>query len=247
MMRFLLAGILFCAAMHSHAEGCWSAKEKSNLEGFDEMAGNVILSLKDAVTCQPIANAKVLIGDSQYQSDSFGDVELEDMDFSMMDKRLKMKVQHPAYVDYQQRLRFEAGTLVQRRFLISKKMDVGKWRFVLTWPKRPRDLDLHLRSDDFHISYQDKKAVAGAKLDRDARFGYGPETITLNKTYAGKGYQLFVHNYSSAFPVSGQLDVYQGNSLRQTIVLPSTRKRFVMLGNIIDHQFVADVQPRDRP
>lgn len=248
-MRIIQTLLLCLLAINSQAEGCWSQKEKSNIEGFDELAGELILSLKDAVTCQPLSNAEVVIAGKAYQSDSFGDVELDGMDFSAMDSRLKMKVSHPQYANYQTRLRFEAGTLVKRRFLLSKKMDIGKWRFVLTWSKRPRDLDLHLQGDDFHISYQDKKSSGSAKLDRDARHGYGPETITLNKTRVDSVYQLFVHNYSSAFPFNGQatLDVYQGNALRHSLNLPSSRKPYLMLGEVIEHQFVPNVAAMSRP
>lgn len=249
MMRIIQFLFLCLVAIHSQADGCWSQKEKSDIEGFNELSGEVILSLKDAVTCQPLANAKVAIAGGTYYSDSFGDVELEGMDFSIMDKRMKMKVSHPLYANYQIRLRFEAGTLIKRRFLLSKKMDAGKWRFVLSWPKRPRDLDLHLQGPDFHISYRDKKSTNGAKLDRDARYGYGPETITLKKTRVDSVYRLFVHNYSSAFPLNGKatLDVYQGNALRHSLSLPTTSKPYVMMGEIIEHQFVPKVAAMSRP
>lgn len=249
MIRIISLLILWTISSNSFSEGCWSKKEKSDIEGFNELSGEVVLSLKDAVTCQPLANALVVIGGQTYHSDSFGDVELEDLDFSAMDKRLKMKVSHPLYANYQTRLRFEAGTLIKRRFLLSKKMDAGKWRFVLTWSKRPRDLDLHLKGPDFHISYRDKKSSHGAKLDRDARHGYGPETITLNKTSVESVYQLYVHNYSRAFPFNGQgtLDVYQGNALRHSSNLPTTSKSYVMLGEIVEHQYVPKIVPMKRP
>jgi len=249
MIRIIQLLLLCSVTIHSQAEGCWSQKEKSDIEGFNELVGEVILSLKDAVTCQPLSNASVIIDGQTYYSDSFGDVELEDKDFSAMDARLKMKVSHPLYANYQTRLRFEAGTLIQRRFLLSKKMDAGKWRFVLTWPKRPRDLDLHLQGPDFHISYRDKKNSGNAKLDRDARYGYGPETITLNKTRVDATYRVYVHNYSGAFPMNGKatLDVYQGNALRHSLNLPSTRKPYAMMGEIIEHQFVPKVVEIKRP
>jgi hypothetical protein len=249
MIRVLQFLFLITIAIHSQADGCWSQKEKSDIEGFNELAGEVTLSLKDAVTCQPLSNALVVIAGQTYYSDSFGDVELEDKDFSAMDAKLKMKVSHPLYANYQTRLRFEAGTLIHRRFLLSKKMDAGKWRFVLTWPKRPRDLDLHLQGPDFHISYRDKKNSDDAKLDRDARYGFGPETITLNKTRAESVYRVFVHNYSSAFPLNGQatLDVYKGDAFVHRLNLPSTREPYVMLGEIVEHQFVPKIEARDRP
>jgi hypothetical protein len=249
MIRIIQFLVLLLLATNSQADGCWSQKEKSDIEGFNELSGDVILSLKDAVTCQPLANASLVIAGQTYYSDSFGDVELADMDFAVMDKRLKMKVSHPLYADYQARLRFEAGTLIKRRFLLSKKMDAGTWRFVLSWSKRPRDLDLHLQGPDFHISYRDKKSSDGAKLDRDARYGYGPETITLNKTRVDSVYRVFVHNYSAAFPFNGKgtLDVYQGNALRYSLSLPSTSKPYVMLGEIAEHQFVPKVAAMSRP
>jgi hypothetical protein len=247
-MNKLIIGAMLCLfASISFAEGCWTAKEKSEIEGFSELDGKLILSLKDAVNCQPIANASVVVEGNTYQSDYAGNVELTGVGFDFMSENMDMVISQQKYATYKGKLRFEAGTVIKRRFLLSKKMDVGNWRFVLTWAKSPKDLDLHLKSNDFHVSYRNKKGSSVAKLDRDALNGFGPETISLTKTKTKieQKYMLYVNNFSARdfYNSYASVDVYQGSSLMHSLRLPNTSKRNVLVGEIINHQFVPSVRP----
>jgi hypothetical protein len=245
MNKLTLGAILCLFTSLTFAQGCWTAKEKSEIEGFSELDGKLILSLKDAVNCQPVVNASVVIEGKTYQSDHTGNVELTDIGFDFMSENMAMVISQKKYATFKGNLRFEAGTVIKRRFLLSKKMDIGNWRFVLSWSKKPKDLDLHLKSDDFHVSYRNKKGSNVAKLDRDALNGHGPETITLTKTKIEKKYQLYVNNFSARdfFNSYASVDVYQGSSLMHSLRLPNTSKRNVLVGEIVNHQFVPSVRP----
>ncbi len=245
MNRFILVSVLWVFTGNAFAQGCWSTHEIAELEGFNELEGKLILNLKDAVDCQPVTNANVMIEDKLYQSDAAGNVDLTDIGFGAMSENMDMQISHQKYATYTNYLRFEAGTVIKRRFLLSKKMDIGNWRFVLSWSNKPKDLDLHLKSDDFHVSYRAKNSSDVAKLDRDALNGFGPETITLSKTKMGKHYQLYVNNFSGkpSFNNYASVDVYQGSSLKHSLQLPKTSSKNVIIGEIIDHQFIANVKP----
>jgi hypothetical protein len=111
------------------------------------------------------------------------------------------------------------------------------WRFVLSWGSAPSDLDAHLTGPfpasaaRFHV-YWDSPGSATqspfAELDVDARFGFGPETITLTQQIPGV-YRFFVDNFSGESPLSAsaaRVDVYQGNTLVQQFFPPQQSGNF---------------------
>jgi adhesin/invasin len=90
-------------------------------------------------------------------------------------------------------LKFEvmAGSIFQKRFSISPALDIRFLRVVLDWGAEPLDLDAHFVKDGaYHISYRNMKSLAdeSAALDRDARNGYGPETITVKEISKNASY-----------------------------------------------------------
>lgn len=93
-----------------------------------------------------------------------------------------------------------AGTIFSNRFSVSPLIELGAIRIVLEWGSKPRDLDAHLIKDGaYHISYREK-AVAddqSARLDIDARNGYGPETITIRNTDSQGSYSYYVFDYTN--------------------------------------------------
>lgn len=115
-----------------------------------------------------------------------------------------------------------------------------EYRIVLTWGDTPQDLDSHLtysknEVQQFHIYYHNRTGKDGslviARLDRDDRSGYGPETITfsVNQTRLQNGvFRYTVWDYtnrgdsfSNELAVSGAVvRVYQGNHLAATYPVP---------------------------
>eukprot|EP01041_Mallomonas_annulata_P003655 gene3655-7282_t len=73
----------------------------------------------------------------------------------------------------------------------------GYVRFVLSWGKEPKDLDMHcLNHKKEKVFYGSRKGSSGMVLDVDERAGYGPETITLPPVDNGMSYCLYVHHFS---------------------------------------------------
>lgn len=104
-------------------------------------------------------------------------------------------------------------------------MKIDEMRLVLQWDKDPSDLDLHLRSEDFHISYRNmKSAPSEAVLDRDSMSGFGSETITLKKIEDRQKYQVFVHHFfgKASIDAKAQLHVYKNNELKKVLSFPTT-------------------------
>ncbi len=218
-------------AVSSYAGGCWSLDEITDFE-FMELDGKLVLSFKDAVTCEPIKGAEVILGKSIKRiTDSKGRIFLSMKAFTkLMDATIPIVCKKRGYIPLKATIRVMAGSVWDKRFLMTKYIPANSARFVLSWGKNPRDLDLHLVSSDFHISYRNMRSSTGkAKLDRDARYGYGPETITLEKIEPGKIYTLYVHNYSNEEGFSGRerIYVYINKRLDRVIELPNTRKRAI--------------------
>ena len=108
----------------------------------------------------------------------------------------------------------------------------GNYRIVLSWGKKPLDLDAHLsgttlnRGANFHVYYQNKNAYDNNQqicdLDIDDTSSYGPETITL-KTQHLEPYYYYVYNYSNDESIANSqatVKLYKGNRLIDTFHVP---------------------------
>ena len=84
------------------------------------------------------------------------------------------------------------------------------YRIILSWGAHPEDLDSHIFTPsisgyNYHIYYADKGDLYHLpfiSLDVDDISSYGPETITIEKTYTGK-YYYSVHHYSGYGNLAG--------------------------------------------
>lgn len=223
-VSFLLLSGLMLFSLQGQAS-CWSKKEFREIENFSELDDKLILSYKDAVTCKPVAGAKVQLGRLAYETDSRGYVTLP-MDSFLQAGNLDMPMQvvHPAYATIDTELKIAAGTVLNRRLLLSPKLEGNSMRFILQWNDEPADLDLHLKSDDFHVSYRHMKQGGQATLDQDAQHGFGPETITLKNIRGDKSYLLSVVNYSGERALDDfvKVLVYSGDKLSAVIPVGSS-------------------------
>ena len=85
------------------------------------------------------------------------------------------------------------------------------------------------------MSYQNKRYIPNlVKLDRDARHGYGPETITLDKMETNEVYSLWVDDYSQTpgFQGNERVDLYADNHLVKSIQLSRGSYRSVHVADI---------------
>ena len=128
----------------------------------------------------------------------------------------------------------EPGQTLQYDVAITPELSPGggEYRIVLTWAENPRDLDAHLNTpiiegQTYHIYYANKGSMSSppyAILDIDDQYSYGPETVTINRTFSGT-YNYYVYNYAGTGSLStsnAQVVVYSGSSLVATYRVPTT-------------------------
>lgn len=212
---------------------CWERAEYRKIEGYAELDNKLILSYKDAVSCEPVDGASVQLGKLVYRTDARGYVKLPMTPFvEANDLEMPLKISKEGYVTVHTDLIVAAGTVLNRRMLLSPTLSGQGMRFILQWNDEPRDLDLHLEGDGYHISYRDMKSSSQARLDQDETDGYGPETITISSVNGSANYKLWVNNYSaeSGFTGNEKVLVYAGSKLLHVIpIKPTNSKRVDIL------------------
>ena len=236
---FLFFGLLPLTATGS---SCWDIREVSEIDGFAQLKGLAVFSLKDSVTCEPVGNVSFELDGKTYQSSNDGYVVLSEKETSdFFDDLVPLKVSKKGYIDFEMKIPFTFGIPKYTKFLLSEKLPANSARFVLQWDKKPRDLDLHLKSNDYHISFRKKRNVPGkAKLDRDDVNGFGPETITLNKIEASKTYEIFVVNFSKEadFDEKGLVQVYINNRMFGSLSIRKGTGKSRNMGKIVNKEFI---------
>lgn len=218
------------------AEDFWSVQEIADIDGFSELDGVVKLKFKDAVTAKPIPGLRLQFDDQTgFSGNDDGVLELPSSTVEgLVDQDLPFTVTAPGYVDYRDSLHVRVGTLVTKRFVLSPVLEARQARLVVEWGRTPADLDAWLVGPDFTVSYRSMNNAAGnARLDRDARNGWGPETITLLNIRPDADYLFSVVNYSNEAPMDGvKVSLYVNNSLIRVFSFPKTSQRKVDLVKI---------------
>ena len=121
---------------------------------------------------------------------------------------------------------------------ITRELEGGQWRIVLTWGETPRDLDSHITGptatgNRFHVYYPSARrsytdSATDVDLDVDDTTSFGPETVTIREQTSGI-YRYSVHDFtnrrsssSSAMAASGaKVEVFQGNNLVREFSVPN--------------------------
>ncbi|MCX7026540.1 MAG: hypothetical protein NT061_03420 [Spirochaetes bacterium] len=221
---FLLVSMV---AAPSFGQSIWTVQEMAEIDGFSELDDILVLKFKDAISGVPIQAVTVNVDGGSYIGDSQGVVRLpielvEDVD----DRDLPFTASVPGYITLQDTLRIRLGSVISKRFVMTKGLQFNQARFVLEWEKKPADLDAHLEGPGFHISYRNMRSSPGnAALDRDARQGYGPETITLSGIRNDATYTFSIENYSREAPMSNvKITVYFDNAMHKTLFFPEIRQ-----------------------
>jgi len=222
---FLLLGVSTLAQA-----ACWDKKEYRDIENFSELDDKLILSYKDAVSCKALDDVKVQLGKLTYKTDLNGYVSLPMAPFiEAGNLDMPMMISKAGYTSVKTELKVVAGTVLNKRMLLSPSLSGNSMRFILQWNDEPKDLDLHLQGSDFHVSYRHMRAAGEAKLDQDEQDGYGPETITLKNVKNNQHYKVSVVNYSGevAFDENAKVLVYVGDHLDSIIPLYGSSQRKV--------------------
>ena len=237
--------LLFSLSLASSLQAdCWDVEERKDIE-LAEMEENMILSFKSAKDCKALSGAAVSLQFNNYApvqttTDQNGYLLIPTHVLEkVQDGKLHITLTKNGYIPYELTLPIEMGSLWKKYFLIAPRTNPKAIRFVLSWDKDPRDLDLHLVSNDFHISYRNKKSITQrVQLDQDAQHGYGAETITLLHPSKKKEYRLYVDKYAGNGNIDNKavIDLYIDNKLIKQIKLPQTSHRSVFVLSIKNNQ-----------
>jgi len=228
---------IYILLVNVSANSCWNTLEIASLAD-EELNGKTYFSIKDSVTCKPVAYAIFSIGHISFKADANGMVRMP-LPPLTMDKTLAIKIERKGYITAKENLYVTLGSYWSNTFLMSKELPIHSARFVLSWDRKPSDLDLHLKSNHYHISFRDTKSIKDrVRLDRDATKGYGPETITVKKLDKNETYRVIVHRFSkdSYLNEKAQVRVYLNNKLDNVKQLKSTKARCVEVATIKDNE-----------
>ena len=173
-------------------------KMRDNLDDADaEIEGKLTLRFLNAVNGEAVAGAAVNVQDLQiFTTDLEGKVRFE----TINDGIYPFRFEKEGYISENNKFEVIAGTIFWNRFTVSPNIEMGSIRIVLDWDKKPKDLDAHfVKEGGYHISYQDMKVSedGSARLDRDDKNGYGPETITIKDIDEKAEYTFYVKDYSN--------------------------------------------------
>ena len=220
MKKIILSSLL--VALTLKAGSCWNVKDDENSD-FKELESSILISFRDAIDCKPISDAKVKIFGQEFATDKNGEFMMPTppSELEIQDNLIASK---DGYMSLNQTLSTRVGTFSNTKFLMTKQIPITKARAVLSWGENPKDLDLHIKSSDFHISFRNKIVKNKlATLDRDSTQGFGPETITINNLDKNKKYEVLVHNYTqnSKFESGANVSIYTNGELDKTIIIPS--------------------------
>jgi hypothetical protein len=126
---------------------------------------------------------------------------------------------------------------------MTKEIIPGSLRFILTWKNRPADLDSYLFTPSINgsaptfITNNRPGAIfvpPFAYLDRDARNGFGPETITIRQLFPGTYTYSVFNNSPGSFTDPNNRDgelygsgavvqIYNDKGLVQSITAPEQK------------------------
>ena len=241
--KALLIGSLTISLM---ADSCWTSVEVSKF-AQDEFSDYARFSIKDAVTCEALNDVLVKLGENVYKTDKNGQIKVPLPD-SSVDKRVSMKMRKKGYIAADEKVMTVFGSYWNNLFLMSKDIPLKSTRVVLSWGSTPQDLDLHLISTKEHISYRHTQSISGkAKLDRDAKKGFGPETITASNLDKDETYKVVVYKYTSGGNINdkGQVRLYADSKLNKVLRLPNTKSRCIEVASIKNNSITYETKILD--
>lgn len=162
-----------------------------------ESEGIFTLRFFNAETGDPVPDAAIVIQDaSSFTTDMEGKIRFEKIEDGIYPFRFEKE----GFISENNKFEVVAGTIFRNRFTVTPKIEMGSIRIVLDWDHKPHDLDAHfVKEGDYHISYREMTVSTdgAARLDRDDRDGFGPETITVKDVDEKAEYTYYVKDYSN--------------------------------------------------
>ena len=194
--------------------------------------GKLVLRFINAENGNPVEAAAVSIeGVGDFNTDMQGKVLID----PQPDKTYALHFSKEGFIPATYPFEIVAGTIFYNRFSVCPVIDFGALRVVLEWGKNPADLDAHLvKEGEYHISYQNMHISKDgtAKLDRDDRKGFGPETITVKAVDNAAAYTFYIKNFSDANSTGSKalskskasVRVYGNNQLLKSYIITPDQK-----------------------
>ncbi|MEA1873963.1 MAG: hypothetical protein U9N51_05985 [Bacteroidota bacterium] len=217
-------------------------------DAFEEEEGDqMTLRFFNAEDGEPVPGAQVIIDEIKYATDYEGKVRFPKIE---KDGNYPAKFSCEGFISAVYEFEVRALTIFRNRFSVSPILDIGSMRIVLDWSRHPRDLDAHLMNKGkYHISYRNDRVSADgtARLDRDDRNGFGPETITINDVNEDDNYSYLVFDYINRGQTNSRrlskseavVRVYVENRLAKTInIKENDRGTIWKVFTFRDNQFI---------
>ncbi|MCF8367744.1 MAG: hypothetical protein K9G76_01785 [Bacteroidales bacterium] len=162
-----------------------------------EEEGLLTLRFFNAETGEGVPDAMINVQDiGTLTTDIEGKIRFEKLGDAVYPFQFEKK----GFISENNKFEVVAGTIFWNRFTVSPTIEMGSIRIVLDWDKKPSDLDAHfVKEGEYHISYREKTISndGKAKLDRDDRDGYGPETITVKDIDEKAEYTYYVKDFTN--------------------------------------------------
>lgn len=183
----------YAAASYSQID-----KMRENIDDVGaEAQGLYTLRFINAENGEPVTHATIEIQDFKtFTTDMEGKVRIP----KKPDGVYPFQFEKQGFISEYNKFEIVANTIFHNRFSVSPVIDMGAIRIVLDWDDKPEDLDAHfVKEGEYHISYREMKASndGKARLDRDDKDGYGPETITVADIDEIAEYTYFVKDFSN--------------------------------------------------
>jgi hypothetical protein len=224
---------LFVAGGAASRAGAVDAKtvRENAASSDDSLDGRLTLFFRDAVTGLALSSADVTLEGATAATDAGGKVTFPFPKVSEEDDQTVVaEVSKKGYITSKVPLLFRLGMIFDVHYSISPTLPADNLRFVVDWGEEPADLDAHLvKQGAYHVSYRDSHDVANeARLDHDAKYGFGPETITLKHLDPAATFVFYVHDFTDRGDKTtwklGQshahVAVYGENGLQRTFEVP---------------------------
>ena len=220
-------GIDFSGGQINSNPAAEKAKAKAD-DAQDKMQGIIAMRFYNAVNRAPIQGATVLIPEiGSLTTNSVGRITFP----KLPDGTYTLTFSKPGFITTDIDFRVLMGAVDFNWYSISPGIPDKDYRIVLDWAEKPADLDLHFeKAKSYHISYSNQREAedGNAVLDRDDRYGYGPETITIGKIDLKAVYTCYVVDYTNRNnPKSVQMAkegaiirIYSNNKLVQQFRIP---------------------------
>lgn len=203
---------------------------------------DLLITVTDAYTGDPISGASVTIGNSTQTTGVNGTANFS----NLVSGSSQVNAVASGYVSDSSPLTLtcESDNVVVLALNPEEgegALQAGEARVVLTWGQNPSDLDSHLTgpnassngsltdtSNRFHIYYSHKTEDV-AVLDVDDTSSYGPETVTITPPAGSSSlrpglYRYSVHHYSGSSDISNSgavVKLYFGDQVYNTFSPPS--------------------------